>query len=271
MKKYLLVAILGWLLVACNMGKKTLPQDYFTQALSCIDQQNYQQARFYLDSVHLVFPQEVPARQRARDLADSIDYLESKRTVAFTDSVLKKLYAQVDSQMPFYQYEQKTKYEKYGKYVHKDLRYWRNTFATFLYAYILDNGQLAVQMHYRGDQKINIRCVEVFSKNVFNRYVGEHYSFYTDESWFERMTFDPKDSKKILNFISANKESRTVFARLVGRTDIDVPIYRHQIRALEDTYYLAQMMEDIKNMERQLQIGQRKIERYETKSLLPRP
>ena len=182
MKKYLLIAIFGLLLVACKKGEKAQQERFFSQALSSIEQQNYQNARIFLDSIHLVFPKDIPIRQRASDLEDSIDYLESKRTVAFTDSLLKKMYAQVDSQMPLYQYEKKTQYEKYGKYVHKDLRYLRNSFATFLYAYILDNGQLAVQMHYRGDQKINIRCVEVFSKNVFNRYVGEHYAFYTDES-----------------------------------------------------------------------------------------
>lgn len=238
--------------MACSSTTKD-GQTYLVQVEEAIHTGAYQRARLTIDSIHSLFPQDIPLRRRASELNDSLNMLEARRTIAYNECLLQVLKTRKDSLVKDFSYEKPNEYNVQGRYIHKELKYLSTTTNSFLYTYILDDGTIVVQMYYRGGKKASISDIEVsLSEEGFNRYHGENYSYDTVEGWYETLTFDTPTSQEILSFVSEHIE-RGITIRLRNANGVveSVPIYKHLKKALLATQQLALVLQDTHRIEQQ--------------------
>ena len=130
----LIICALSTLLYTACKGESPEQQarERISQARTLIQENNLEAAKVQLDSVHILYRQQVDARREAKALQDTIALLEAERTAAYADSVLQTLLPQVDPLLKKFRYEKDERYEDHGQYVSRLLQTTSNTERCFI-------------------------------------------------------------------------------------------------------------------------------------------
>ncbi len=267
MKNTLLTIAICLLLVAC-IGKSDaeLAIERVEQARTLVHNNQLNQAKIELDSVHTLYPKEIPARRAAKQLNDSIVYIEAQRTLAYSDSMLNVLLPQVDPLLKQFRYEKNDKYEDEGKYVHRLLRTTSNTSRCYLQCYVSDQRKTILKSYYFGNRALNQERITLTANEMNIEETGSNHAFEA-EGWHEILTLDEEAALQLLNFISANKQER-IKVTLNGKSNYIYYLQQNEKDALEQTYLLGILMRDIRRLEENINIANKQIERYRTKNML---
>ncbi len=267
MKKTLIIIAAILSLVACG-GKSDaeLALERVEQACALVNANQLNQAKIELDSVHTLYPREVPARRAAKSLSDSIVYIEAQRTLAYSDSMLNVLLPQVDPLLKQFRYEQNDKYEDEGKYVHRLLRTTSNTSRCYLQCYVSDQRKTTVKSYYFGNGAINHDRITLSANDMQIEQTGSAHAFEA-EGWHEIVTFDEERALQLLNFISAHKQDR-LKVTLGGKRSYVYYLQSNEKEALEQTYLLGTLMRDIRRLEENINIANKQVARYNEKNML---
>ncbi len=263
MKKYLLILLAAAVVTACGKSDAELAADRVATARQLILQNQLNQAKIELDSVHVLFPREVPARRIAAHLSDSITYIEAQRTLAYSDSLLNTLLPQVDPLLKNFRYEKNEQYEDNGKYVHRLLRTSSNAARCYLQCYVSDQRQTTLKSYYYGAKKIEHKSLTMEANGAQLTAQGSLHTFQT-EGWHEILTLNEEDALQLLNFISANKADR-IKVVLQGKSNYIYYLQKNEKDALEQTYLLGILMRDIRQLEQNISTASRQISRFESK------
>lgn len=252
------------LLVSCRPSDEQCARVLVDSAQQMVDAGRWQQARVFIDSVHNTYPQQVEQRRAAKVLADTITYLEAKRTLAYSDSLLNTLLPQADELMRLFRYEKNADYEDHGRYVHRLLATGSNTSRNFLQAYVCDDKETIVKSYYYGAQRANQRAVTLSSEGVESRFEGTNHAFQA-EGWHEIMTLENDKALELLNFVSSHTSARI---RVKGEGEKSGQSWVYYLSdkektALSQTYQLGFLMKDINQLERNIRIANAQIERKE--------
>ena len=106
-----MVKTYGLGLVVCVMSALVCPgckneseadqaRERVAQARTLVEEGNLEAAKLQLDSVHILYRQQVDVRREAKALQDTITLLEAERTAAYADSMLQVLLPQRLAQLP---------------------------------------------------------------------------------------------------------------------------------------------------------------------------
>ncbi len=261
MKKIILLVIATTALCACTKSDAELAMERVNQARILVINGQLNSAKIELDSVHILFPREVPARRIAKHLSDSITYIEAQRTLAYSDSLLNTLLPQVDPLLKKFRYEKNEKYENDGKYVHRLLRTTSNTSRCYLQCYISDQRETILKSYYFGNRAIEQQRIILTANEMSTEASGSNHAFEA-EGWHEIMSFSEEHGLQLLNFISSHKANR-IKVTISGKTSYHYYLQQNEKDALEDTYLLGILMRDIRQLEDNIRIANKQIERYE--------
>lgn len=226
------------------------------------------EAKIRLDSVHHTYPKCVAQRRLARDLQDSITYVEAKRTLAYSDSLLLVLQPQADPLLKKFDYEKQDQYEDHGRYVHRLLNTDRNTQRCYLQAYVSDNHITTVKSYYYGGSELAQKAIELSVDEEVARFEGSLHSFEA-EGYHSILSMDNDHALELLNFISSHMSDR-IRINLVGTRKGDETNYVYNLSdnektALQDTYQLGFLMSDIRRLEDAVRVSGLVIGKYEKK------
>ena len=151
---YILLLIVAF--AACNqLSDEEKAALHLQEARALIAQNQLNAAKNELDSVHILYPREVPMRRIAKHLSDSIVVIESKRTLAYCDSLLPQMEHVKDSLAKNFRFEHDTLYMEEGQYVNKLLRTESNAARCYLQAYITESAKVVMKSTYCGNKAIN--------------------------------------------------------------------------------------------------------------------
>jgi hypothetical protein len=232
-----------------------------------IDNGSWRNALVLIDSIHETYPDLKNQRNRAKNLSDSITYLEAQRTATYLDTLLPPLLDQVDKLIEQkFIYEKNDKYENNGRFVHRLLSTDKNTSRNFIQAYVRDDRMTIVKSYYYGNKPVIQNSVTLLAESEQIVFSGSNHHF-TTQRHHEIMTLENEQALSFLNFISTHQESRI---RVKGSgTDANSSwIYylnEKEKNALADTYRLGWLMKDIKQIEEMLDVAKNQILNYEQK------
>jgi hypothetical protein len=232
-----------------------------------IDNGSWRNALVLIDSIHETYPDLKNQRNRAKNLSDSITYLEAQRTATYLDTLLPPLLDQVDKLIEQkFMYEKNDKYENNGRFVHRLLSTDKNTSRNFIQAYVRDDRMTIVKSYYYGNKPVIQNSVTLLAESEQIVFSGSNHHF-TTQGHHEIMTLENEQALSFLNFISTHQESRI---RVKGSgTDANSSwIYylnEKEKNALADTYRLGWLMKDIKQIEEMLDVAKNQILNYEQK------
>ena len=249
------------------------------QARTLIRQGNLEGAKQELDSVHILFRQQVDARREAKSLQDTIARLEAERNAHYADSVLQLLLPQVDPLLKHFRYDKDDKYEDNGHYVSRLLRTEQNSERCFLQAYVGDNRITTLKSYYCGKAQLCQTKLEISAMNsdVHDSRTGREHHFSPDaeeaDGFHSILTIEDQDAIDLLAFITIHQRER-LRVRLHGNTttgkEVSPYVYflsDNDKKALVETLQLATLFHDINQMEQVLNNAQRQIERLNRKDL----
>ncbi len=251
------------LLASCGKSDEELAMERVQYAQELIDNNALNQAKIALDSVHALYPREVAARRIAAYLSDTITYIEAQRTLAYSDSLLQPLLPQVDKVLKQFRYVKDERYERDGKYVHHLLRTQTNTNRCFLQCYVSDQRETCVKSYFYGDYKLNQQEIKLSAGESETAFMGSNHAFEA-EGWHEILTLQEEAALQLLNFVSAHKAER-IRLTLIGKTQYVYYLQKNEKEALEQTYLLGTLMRDIRQLEQNINVATRQIERFENK------
>ncbi len=267
MRNTLFAMVACMFLVACG-GKSDaeLAMERVAQARALVQTNQLNQAKIELDSVHTLYPKEVPARRAAKQLNDSIVYIEAQRTLAYSDSMLNVLLPQIDPLLKQFRYEKHDKYEDDGKYVHRLLRTTSNASRCYLQCYVSDQRKTILKSYYFGNRALNQEHITLTANEMNITETGANHAFEAG-GWHEILTLDEEHALQLLHFISAHKQER-IKVTLNGKSNYIYYLQQNEKDALEQTYLLGILMRDIRQLEDNINIANKQIERYRIKNML---
>lgn len=258
MKKFLLLG-LGIMLAAC--GSRLTDEEKaalrISEARRLIAMNQLNNARMELDSVHVLYPRQVPMRRVAKYLADSIDYMESKRMLAYCDSMLVLKQAEAEKLKKNFRLDKDERYQDVGNYVYKLLRTESNAERCYLQATVSEKAEITLKSTYCGAGAIKYTRVElasggetVYSEEVPLDNVANH-SFTDGGLTWQMLSLKDEAALSLLNFISTHQQDRIKVSLLGGKSYVYY-LMDSEKKALGETYHFAIVMRDIARLEKEI-------------------
>lgn len=261
----LLLCLLCLGLVACTSRKdERAAQALVDNASSLVEQQRYEAALRQIDSVHVLYPKQVARRRQAKALRDSIVYLQSKQTLAYSDSLLEILLPQADELLKAFRYEKADAYEDHGHYVYRSLQTGWNTNRCFLQAYVTDDRHTFVKSYYYGSKQAHQEAVRLEADGQMVELRGDNHAFEV-EGWHEILTLEDDPAIEVLNFVSSHLKDKIKVSVIGNRPEAVYYLTDNEKEALDKTYALGLLMRDIAQLEAYSRTAAKRIEHYENK------
>ena len=265
-KNIIVFSLIALLLSACGPTEEQQAQKLVNDSRNLVINGQWREARFLLDSIHNTYPRLVAYRRQAKSLEDSIVYLESKKNIAYADSLLSPLLPKADLLLKQFKYDKNDKYENQGNYVHRLLVTSSNTSRNFLQSCVRDDRETVVKSYYFGTRKIQQKEVILSANGEELHFSGSSHSFEA-EGWHSIMTFSGEQALSLLNFVNSHINHRI---RIEGRgqnanENWVYNLSNQEKSALSATYELGWLMKDIKRLEQMLNTSHQLVNRYEQK------
>jgi hypothetical protein len=260
MIKKLLLFILpvSLFLTSCKEDKQEGANELLAQAQTLIDNGAWDQALIIIDSIHNTYPRLVAQRRLAKNLSDSITYLEAQKNLAHADTILPPLLQEVDQLLKNFKYEKNNKYEDEGRYIPKNLITDNNSSRNFIQAYVTDQRHTAVKSYYFGSVQANQYCITLKANGEEQTFTGSNHVF-NSEGYHEMLSLDEEQALAFLSFVSTHQNAKiTVVGKGKKNHSWAYNLSDNEKRSLAKTYQLGCVMKDIKQAE-QLQLNANRI------------
>lgn len=263
-----LVSIL--LLISCNgLSDAEKAAALVDSARSLVIAGQLNEAKIRLDSVHYSYPKCVAQRRLAKDLQDSVVYIEAQRTLTYSDSLLSTLQQQADPLLKKFAYEKQEQYEDHGRYVHRLLRTDNNLDRCYLQVYITDDYQAMVKSYYAGSSELLQSFIEMQAADDNQQFSGNehHFTLPTSPAYRSILSLPNDRSLELLNFVSSHMEDRIRINLLGTRgsrsTNYVYYLSDNEKTAIQDTYRLGILIMDIHKLEEAIRIANLQINKYQ--------
>ena len=243
-------------------------------AREMVNEGNLEAAKIELDSVHILYRQQVNVRREAKALQDTITLLEAERTAAYADSMLQILLPQVDPLLKKFRYEKDAQYEDHGQYVSRLLQTTSNTERCFIQAYVGDNRLTRVKSYYYGAAPLCQTSCElcIMPAEDCNTWAGSEHHFDID-GFHSILTMEDEPAIEMLAFIAGNKDAR-IRVRLQGKTTTGKQaspytyfLSQNDKEALTQTLELATLFHDINRLEEMLNSSKNTISKLQMRAI----
>lgn len=267
MKKILIFVLISVVTVGCNSKSRQAKEaeNRVNVAKAMVADGNLNAAKLLLDSVHVLYPRQVEWRRAAKTLMDSIVYIEAKRTLQYSDSILQPLLPEIDNLLKNFNSERDVKYETNGRYVHKQLPTGRNVERCFIQAYINEDLCIVLKSYYCGNKPIEHDKVIFTSGEDYQVFSGTGHSFDDGENQYEILTLNENDAMQALSFIVNHNQDR-LKVTLSGRSDYVYYLNQNEKHALTETCQLSFKMRDVQRLEQQINVANAQILKYENRT-----
>ena len=285
----LIICALSTLLYTACKGENPEQQarERVSQARTLIQENNLEAAKVQLDSVHILFRQQVDARREAKALQDTIALLEAERTAAYADSMLQTLLPQVDPLLKKFRYEKDERYEDHGQYVSRLLQTTSNTERCFIQAYVGDNRLTRVKSYYYGSATLIQNGVELCLQpnEDCNTWQGSEHHFSTSSDseassssrniggFHSILTLEGDPAIELLAFIASQPDAK-VRVRLHGNnakgqsaSPYTYVLSKNDKAALVETLQLATLFHDIHRLEEMLNSSKNTISKLQMRAI----
>lgn len=210
---------------------------------------------------------ELRAEQR---IHDSLALINQQRTLRYTDSLLQVMLPQVDPILARFSFEQDSRYEDHGHYVHRLLRTTSNPSRCFLQPYVSDDFRTTIRSYYYGAKPIRHTRLSLLADSVCYS-TGGHLHVFESEGTHEVLTIDDDtEALSLLRFIDGYSASRIRVQLFADHSDRPLCTYYlsdSEKQSLIDTYALSVLMSDIHQLEKQQRQASLEIAKYQKRLL----
>ena len=247
--KYFYYLILSFCCIACHsVSDSEKATTYLNRARTCIEETHYNQAKILLDSIHQTYPREVTVRRMAKVLLDSISVIENQRTLAYCDSMLPLMQAEVAVALKNFRKEEDSAYLDQARYVHKLLRTENNALRCYLQAKVGEKGNIFLKSMYCG-RPIEHNSLELHSSELFVKAPGDNlHAFDIDNTHCETLTFAQEEALSVLHFIEEHVQEKIKVLLVGSNSFYPYMLMETERKALTESYALSILLSDYERL-----------------------
>jgi hypothetical protein len=255
MYKFLCVFCILIILGACTKSKE---QDIEIDARlnnvsQLIAQNNLEEAKAEIDSIHKHFPRKIDKRRVAAALSDTISLIESRTTLAFAEQTIPQLIARADSLRKNFRYEKEENYQDFGNFVYKTQITEQNITRNYLKCFIDEQSNIFLVSNITG-QRLRQAIIKLTIGELFvvadttNNKKGVFHSFTDEGQYWETITFKNDAIISLAAFVDKNIKER-INVEVIGTKTFKYQLGEGDKKAITETYRLWNTMREIKILE----------------------
>jgi hypothetical protein len=265
MRNFLLYSLL-LTLFSCSQPASKTAEDFLQSAQQFRQSDDFQNAKTQLDSLHLLFPKNIPLRRQADSLLRTIEAVEYRQSIVFLQEELTKQQSAVDSLRGKFILQKDEKYQTEGSFVHKTQENNTTAARNGLTAYVLENGELHFTATIVGQSLCNFDALHIAAGDVFveTRPVAEDGAFnrHYNDGIYNRQSVTFRDENDAAALIANNVE-KNVKVNTLGKCKTVINMNNAEKQAFKDTYLFAQALSESHRLQKEISKAKRMIERLE--------
>ncbi len=264
------------LLLAAGLSASCSRQDRTDELLDKARQSmglcQFQQAKLYVDSIRILYPDDYVKIKKGVPLMCRIEYMEQERTRAYCDSLLKVRQGEFPEKQKSFVFRQNTPIESLGYYVNVSQLHEQNINRTYLQTKVDEKGRLILTSYYCGNVAVKHTRVRVtapdgsFCETQEIKADGAlNYRFSDGNVHYEIVRFNEQKAGGLLDFVLLHRDE-PLQVSLLGEDRTHT--YRLQDRdrsAMTGSCELAAVLSDITRLLDEIRLSQAKMSRLAEK------
>jgi len=255
------------LLLQTGCRKPTEAKAWLANAQTLYDNQNYVAAKNLIDSIDRIYPREIAIRKEARTLMRLVERSECVRDINFCDSVLPIRLQDVESLKKGFVFEKDKDYDVIGKYIWNTMTVERNLTRSYIRCGVNEAGEMYLESVFFGSRPLEHTGLKlsikdgVFAVTTSIPYDGGlNYRFEDMGNTTEIVTYKGDHCKDAVNLIYLIDEKERVKAEYTGgRSPYSLYLSGSDIKAIQATYELAIVLNEIGIKQRMKDLAEKKI------------
>lgn len=276
MKKYSFLMILALLFTACGESVEEQAQRYIDRANQAFLAEKYSEAKQYIDSIKILYPNAFEARKQGIKLMLQVEEAEQLRTIEYENSMIAACNEKIEPLKKRFKFEKDEKYQDLGLYVVASQVPEKNVGVNYLRGQVDELGRLVLISTYSASSYLHHRSVRVVCGDVYaeSPVSDDYYEFKDLGICYEKCNMKAGEDGGVAAFIAMNRD-KNIKVQLNGadgkkREYTMRPSDRTAIASLYDLSVLMTELEDHKKIkeeaERRLQFTRSKMNSQETVS-----
>lgn len=276
MQKISFLVILALLFTACGESVEEQAQRYIDRANQAFLAEKYSEAKQYIDSIKILYPNAFEARKQGIKLMLQVEEAEQLRTIEYENSMIAACNEKIEPLKKRFKFEKDEKYQDLGLYVVASQVPEKNVGVNYLRGQVDELGRLVLISTYSASSYLHHRSVRVVCGDVYaeSPVSDDYYEFKDLGICYEKCNMKAGEDGGVAAFIAMNRD-KNIKVQLNGadgkkREYTMRPSDRTAIASLYDLSVLMTELEDHKKIkeeaERRLQFTQSRINGSETVS-----
>ncbi len=233
-----------------------------------VEQGRWNQAKIELDSIHLLYPQEVAVRRDAQKVSDSLFCLEAHRNMEYADSVKNVLRPRYEEMAARFVHRVNATYPDQSYFIHRTLTYISDD-QTHISASVYDNSEVLLRSVWVGNDlnhvRLTLRVGDLQQSAEGSLHVTQDLARRKKSVKIEVLTISGSPALDMLHYVDLNR-TQSMQVRLSGEHNASYTMSQNIVEALSETYEFAILLRDIQTAEQQSKRAKGIIDRYEVKN-----
>lgn len=246
-------------LASCGANNKEVSAERLLSTARELEQTNPQAALLSLDSIHEIFPRDIPSRRQADTIEWRIELRQAHKALPGLDSMLRADSVRLADYTGNFAYRKDDNYQDIGLWEHKVFRTENNTHKCYLKPTVNDRGEVVLISFYVGRQcQHNGLTVTVdgYEKSVSN--IEDVTSFNDGGQFHEFMSLNDDLNNGLTAFIAGANEESAVVA-LHGDDETTYKLTKRDIEAFRECHSLAVLLSEMNQFSMQITKFDRQI------------
>lgn len=253
--KHIYILILSAVLItACGPSKQELANALLVEAQSAMELANFNEAKLKVDSINLLYPEQIEAIAAGQGMMQRIELDEQLQSLAYYDTLLLTRQADFDRLVSSFVYKE-GKFEGYaGTYIHKRQQVKNSHARSYVRAYLDEKGDFYISSRYHGKGHIYHNSIKVYDAGLFaeTEKIAEssfdNRSFDDGEDYWETVNYRNGADNGAVGFI-VNNYDKTLKVEFKGKKRHYIVMESFDKEAIRDAYNLSLIIKEISDLE----------------------
>lgn len=252
-KYRVLLAFVAVIITACGPSKQELANALLDEAQAAMESTNFNEAKLKVDSVNLLYPNQIEAVAAGLGMMQRIELYEQKQSLVYYDTLLVTRQADFNRLVKSFVF-QEGKFEGYaGTYIHKRQQVKNSHDRTYVRAYLDDKGDFYISSRYHGKGHIHHHSIKVYDGGVFaeTEKIAEatfdNRSFDDGEDYWETVNYRNGADNGVVGFI-VNNYDKTLKVEFKGKKHYYIVMESFDKEAIRDAYNLSLVIKEMADL-----------------------
>lgn len=241
------------LITACGPSPEEKAQKLLNTAKYAVEGRDYNLAKLKVDSIDLLYPNEIEMIAEGKRLLLNIELVEQKQSLAYYDTLMDKRQDSFEALKKSFVYKA-GKFEGYaGTYIHKRQQVKNSHDRSYIRAYLDEKGEFYISSRFHGKGHIHHNRIKVYNEGLFaeTKAIDENSfdnrSFDDGEDYWETVNYRNGTDNGVVSFIVNNYDAR-LKVQFKGKQHHYIVMEQFDKEAIRDAYNLSLVIKELADL-----------------------